>query len=196
MHLKRFDENGTKITRPVTISSHLRLAGLKYRLRCCVLHRGGEVFQGHYTTLIAEKEQAPVLAAPDLSLSTRPSKRQSLWMLADDDAITPGISEERALNCMKRYAYIAVYQAESAGGGKSSSDKVKGSSVPADKQQPEEEVLVQLAQQLEVEDKVQQQQEPKEEVLVQLLQPEEEVLVQQLPKNEVLEEETVSSQLL
>ncbi len=122
-------------------------------------------------------------------------------MLADDDAITPGISEERALNCMKRYAYIAVYQAESAGGGKSSSDKVKGSSVPVDKlpeeQQPEEEVLVQLAQQLEIEDKVQQQQEPKEEVLVQLLQPEEEVLVQQQPKNEVLEEEeTVSSQLL
>ncbi|XP_017485284.1 PREDICTED: ubiquitin carboxyl-terminal hydrolase 21-like [Rhagoletis zephyria] len=143
-----------------------------------------------------------------LAVQKEKKKTSTVAAVAGEEAAANGSSvaeqgeqKEPTLTLANCISEFMETEAESAGGGKSSSDKVKGSSVPVDKlpeeQQPEEEVLVQLAQQLEIEDKVQQQQEPKEEVLAQLLQPEEEVLVQQQPKNEVLEEEeTVSSQLL
>ncbi len=141
LHLKPFDEGGTKITRPVAIQRLLRVAGIKYRILCTVLHRGGEVYQGHYTTLIAMKT---VAESEFHSIQQQPSS-QSVWMLADDDVITRGIPEERAFGLMKRYAYIVVYQAVSGpsgsggcGGGCKSSKENDPADLPIVKEEEEE----------------------------------------------------------
>lgn len=95
----------------MTIPNELALADRQYHLCCCVLHRGSEVHQGHYKTLIAERDKNSTDATP------------SSWVLADDDLIDRHWAHERAQNYMQRYAYIVVYQAVS-GGGKVS--KLKG----------------------------------------------------------------------
>lgn len=85
----------------MTIPNELALADRQYHLRCCVLHRGSEVHQGHYKTLIAEREKNSTEATP------------SSWVLADDDLIDRDWAHERAQSYMQRYAYIVVYQAVS-----------------------------------------------------------------------------------
>lgn len=90
VHLKRFTESGAKIARPVEIALQFDLAGKRYKLASCVLHRGTEYY-GHYTTLVCESDGFR-------------------WAHLDDETITGDLTESKALRMMQRHAYLCLYK--------------------------------------------------------------------------------------